>query len=71
MFEAWLKVRRADTLAQSDYLREEKLADLDKLAELGEAEIKAALNFALDAVIDEVAVNEHEALMAYIKENFR
>ncbi|WP_295155294.1 CCA tRNA nucleotidyltransferase [uncultured Ruminococcus sp.] len=99
MFEAWLKVRRADTLAQSDYLREEKLADLDKLAELGEeikaqmcclkvtdlavnghdmmalghqgAEIKAALNFALDAVIDEVAVNDHEALMAYIKENFR
>ncbi len=97
-FEAWLKVRRADTLAQSDYMRAEKLAELDKLARLGEeikadmcclkvtdlainghdvmsmgykgAEIKTVLNFALDAVIDEVSENEHDTLMDYVKENF-
>ena len=97
-FTDWLKVRRADTLAQSDHLRAEKLAELDELATLGEqikadmcclkvtdlainghdvmslgykgAEIKAVLNFALDAVIDEIAENEHDALIAYIKENY-
>ena len=97
-FDAWLKVRRADTLAQSDYMKAEKLAELDDLAELGEqinsemcclkitdlainghdvmalghqgAKIKAVLLFALDAVIDELAVNEHDALIAYVRENF-
>ena len=34
------------------------------------AEIKTVLNFALDAVIDEVSENEHDTLMDYVKENF-
>lgn len=94
----WLKVRRADTLAQSEYMRAEKLAELDQLEKLGEeikeemcclkttdlainghdvialgfkgAEIKKALNAALDAVIDEVIENERDALLGYLKENF-
>ncbi|SDA09672.1 tRNA nucleotidyltransferase (CCA-adding enzyme) [Ruminococcus sp. YE71] len=33
-FGEYLKVRRADTLAQSMYLREEKLAELDRLGEI-------------------------------------
>lgn len=33
-FEEYLKVRRADTLAQSDYKRKEKLEDLDELERL-------------------------------------
>ncbi|MBR1864296.1 MAG: HD domain-containing protein [Ruminococcus sp.] len=36
----WLKVRRADTLAQSEHMRAEKLAELDRIEELVE-EIKA------------------------------
>ena len=32
----WLKVRRADTLAQSDYMRKEKLAELDRLKEVAD-----------------------------------
>ena len=96
LFEAWLKVRRADTLAQSQYLRAEKLAELDKLAELGAqikeemcclkvsdlavnghdmiamgfngAEIKSALNRALDAVLDDIVANEHDALIAYLED---
>lgn len=97
-YNDWLKVRRADTLAQSDYMRAEKLAELDELAALGAeisadmcclkvtdlainghdvmalgytgSEIKTVLNFALDAVIDEISENEHDALIGYIKENY-
>lgn len=39
-FSDWLKVRRADTLAQSEHMREEKLAELDLLADIA-AQIKA------------------------------
>lgn len=94
----WLKVRRADTLAQSDYMRAEKLAELDELAELCEIikqedcclkvtdlavnghdmiglgyegkAIKDALEFAMSAVLEEQVVNEHEALIYYIKDGF-
>ena len=94
-FEDWLKVRRADTLAQSDYMREEKLDELDQLAKLGAeikeemcclktsdlainghdlialgfkgADIKKALNAALDAVIEEEIENEREALLAFVR----
>ena len=94
----WLKVRRADTMAQSDYQRVEKLEELDKLEILGKiileescclkitdlainghdiislgyvgSQIKSALIFALDGVIDEKVYNEHDALLAYVRENF-
>ncbi|MBQ8967490.1 HD domain-containing protein [Ruminococcus sp.] len=97
-FDKWLKVRRADTLAQSNYLRAEKLAELDELTRLGAEikeemsclkvsdlainghdmislgfqgqQIKSALNFALDNVIDELVENDHDILVAFIKENF-
>lgn len=97
-FEDWLKVRKADTLAQSEYMRDEKLAELVELAKLGAeikedmcclntsdlavnghdmialgfkgSEIKNALNAALDAVIDEEAENERDALLAYVREKF-
>ena len=39
-FDDYLKVRRADTLAQSEYLREQKLAELDEIERIGE-QIKA------------------------------
>lgn len=35
-YSDWLEVRRADTLAQSQYLREEKLAELDELGRIAE-----------------------------------
>ena len=94
----WLKVRRADTLAQSDYMREEKLAELELLAKLGDeikeemcclktadlainghdmiamgfsgADIKNALNTALEAVIDEEIENERETLLTFIRGKF-
>ena len=34
-YSDWIKVRRADTLAQSDYFRAEKLAELDELERIG------------------------------------
>ena len=34
------------------------------------SEIKTVLNFALDAVFDEISENEHDALIGYIKENY-
>lgn len=34
LFPIYLEVRRADTLAQSSYMREEKLRDIDKIEEL-------------------------------------
>lgn len=35
-FSDWLEVRRADTLAQSNYFRAEKLAELDELKRIGD-----------------------------------
>ncbi|MBR1724185.1 MAG: phosphohydrolase, partial [Ruminococcus sp.] len=35
-FNDWLEVRRADTLAQSEYLRAEKLAELEELGKIAE-----------------------------------
>lgn len=97
-FFNWLKVRRADTMAQSDFQRTEKLEELDNLEAIGKTimeeacclktsdlaingydimslgfkggQIKSALDFALDAVIDETVPNEHNMLINYIKENF-
>lgn len=95
----YLEVRRADTYAQSDYKREEKLAELDGIGRLaieieqeGECltlkdldlngrdvmelgisgrDIGAALELALDGVIDEKADNKKEELKQYIENNFR
>lgn len=98
-FMDYLEVRRADTYAQSDYHREEKLRDLDSLAMIAfqlEKEnaclkisdlmidgrdmialgysgktIGEALNFALDAVLSEDVDNSKQALLDYIKDNFK
>ncbi len=95
----WLKVRRADTMAQSEYLREEKLAELDELEKIAEqlkaedcclklsdlvvngrdmiaegyegSDIRSALSFALDAVIEEKVFNQREALLEYIRSSFK
>ena len=39
-FPDWLEVRRADTLAQSDYMRDEKLASIDEAKEIYEAIVR-------------------------------
>lgn len=94
----WLKVRWADTLAQSDYHRQEKLDELDMLEQVGKeiiAEecclkrsdlavngkdmldlgyqgkiISNALDFVLDAVLDETIPNDREAILAYLRSEF-
>lgn len=35
-YRDWLEIRRADTLAQSEYLRAKKIAELEELAKIGE-----------------------------------
>lgn len=97
LYFSWLKVRRADTLAQSDHQRAEKLAELDELERLGNiireedcclkladlainghdmiqlgyegAQIKAALELALEGVLDERVANDREALLAFVRKS--
>lgn len=94
----WLEVRRADTLAQSEFRRQEKMEELDMLEKIGEeimAEecclkrsdlavggkdmialgyqgktISKALDFVLEAVIDEVIPNEKESIIEYLRSDF-
>jgi tRNA nucleotidyltransferase (CCA-adding enzyme) len=98
-FDDYLSVRRADTLAQSEYMREQKLAELDAIGDIAQqirkeqlcihisdlavngndlialgyegSDIGKALKLLLDGVIEERTKNEKNALIAYIKENFK
>ena len=98
-FDDYLRVRRADTLAQSGYMREQKLAELEAIGEVARqiraeqlclhisdlevngndlialgyegSDIGKALKLLLDGVIEERTKNEKNALIAYIKENFK
>ena len=98
-FDDYLRVRRADTLAQSGYMREQKLAELEAIGEVARqiraeqlclhisdlavngndlidlgyegSSIGKALKMLLDAVIEERTDNEKDALVTYLKENFK
>ena len=98
-FDDYLRVRRADTLAQSGYMREQKLAELEAIGEVARqiraeqlclhisdlavngndlidlgyegSSIGKALKMLLDAVIEERTDNEKNALVTYLKENFK
>lgn len=98
-FDDYLRVRRADTLAQSGYMREQKLAELEAIGEIARqiraeqlclhisdlavngndlidlgyegSSIGKALKMLLDAVIEERTDNEKDALVTYLKENFK
>ena len=63
-FENQIKVRRADTLAQSEYMREEKLKHLDDTLKTGREIIKENECFK----ISDLAVNGGDLIKAGIKE---
>jgi tRNA nucleotidyltransferase (CCA-adding enzyme) len=63
-FENQIKIRRADTLAQSEYMREEKLKHLDDTLKTGREIIKENECFK----ISDLAVNGGDLIKAGIKE---
>ncbi len=65
-FRDWIKVRRADTMAQSEYLRYEKLKELDELEELG----VQIMDEESCLKISDLAVNGYDMIeMGYIGRN--